>query len=106
MKINTEWNKGFAGRLRDARIAAGLSQTQAARLIEVSQAYISMAESGDRMIDAPIVARVCDVYHINPEWLLGLTDESDLPPELIAMTEKLAPSERHKLRTLLASMNR
>lgn len=104
MKVNTGWNKDFANRLRDARKAAGLSQTQAARLLEVSQAYISMAESGDRMIDAPVVARMCDIYAVSGDWMLGLTDETNLSAELISQTRKLPPADRYQLRKLLAMM--
>lgn len=105
MEINTQWNREFANRCHDARIAAGLSQAQAARLLRVSQPYVSMVESGDRMVDAPLVSKMCDVYAVSGDWLLGLKDESDLPPELIAQTQKLPPADRYKLRKLLAMMD-
>ena len=106
MKTDTGWNKAFAERLRDARIAAGLNQSQAARLAEVSQAYISMAESGDRMIDAPVLSRLCDIYDVNADWMLGLKTEDDLDPEWVSKIQQLSPGPRQKLRKLLSMIQR
>ena len=104
MKIDPQWIHDFAGRLRDARVAAGLSQSQAANLLELSQAFISLAESGQRMIEVPVAARMCDIYGISADWLLGLSDESNLSADLIEQTQKLPPADRYKLRKLLAMM--
>lgn len=101
MKTNTSWNEDFAKRLRDARIAAGLNQSQASRLLECSQSYISMMEAGNRMPEAPIISRMCDVYEVDANWLLGLTDESDLDPKWIEELRKLSPADRVKTRKLL-----
>lgn len=101
MKIDTGWNKDLATRLRDARIAAGLNQSQASRLLECSQSYVSMMESGDRIPDAPLIARVCDIYAVDGNWLLGLHDEEDLDPKWIEEIRKLSPADRVKMRKML-----
>lgn len=102
MKTNTSWNKDFSIRLREARIAAGLNQSQASRLLEISQAYVSMMESNYRLPDAPLVARLCEIYDVDANWLLGLSDESNLDPQWIEQLKKLSPADRVKTRKLLA----
>lgn len=92
----------LAMRLRDARVAAGLNQSQAARLLECSQSYVSMMESNNRMPDAPIIARCCDIYAVDANWLLGLTDESNIDPEWIEKIKALPPADRVKMRKMLA----
>lgn len=104
MKRNTRWNTDLAVRLRDARVAAGLTQCQAARLLECSQAFISMMESGDRMPDAPVIARCCDIYAVDGNWILGLTDESNIDPDWIEKIKALPPADRVKMRKMLAMM--
>ncbi|HEY9792113.1 MAG TPA: helix-turn-helix transcriptional regulator [Candidatus Obscuribacterales bacterium] len=103
MKTNTKWKYDFGKRMKDARIAAGLRQTQAARILECSQSYISIIESGSA--DPPsgeFIAQVCDAYAVDANWLVGLHDETDLDPAWIEQLKKLSPADRVKTAKLLS----
>lgn len=49
--IYSDEHRRLVGRLKKARIAVGLDQTETARLLGKTQSYISKIESGQRRID-------------------------------------------------------
>ena len=49
-------------RLRDARIAAGLTQVQAGQLLGRNQQHINRCEAGDRRIDALELLDFANIY--------------------------------------------
>jgi len=62
--------------LREARLSAGLTQTQAAELIGRPQSFVSKCESGERRIDVIELLDLCGVYKCDPcELLRRLDDE-------------------------------
>ena len=56
----------FLKRLRAARVAAGLTQVEAARRLRTTQAFISKSESGDRRVDAGEIVRFAKLYGCRP----------------------------------------
>lgn len=96
-------------RLRAAREAAGLSQGQVAKLMNMHRPTISEMEAGNRRITADELAKLADLYDTKLSWLLGDTPEraaSDDPKLQLAARElsKLKPDELDRLLTLIAAM--
>ena len=52
----------MAGRLRKARLAAGLTQTDAAAALGKPQSYISKVENVERRIDPVELRSLADLY--------------------------------------------
>ncbi|OFX14207.1 MAG: hypothetical protein A2Z18_07970 [Armatimonadetes bacterium RBG_16_58_9] len=60
----------FIRRLREARIQAGLTQQDAARLLARPQSYVSRCETGERRVDVIEVAEFAKVYGVDARQLL------------------------------------
>lgn len=58
-------------RLREARVAAGLTQTQVAARLGKPQSYVSKIELGERRIDPIELRRFAELYRRAVEWFLG-----------------------------------
>ena len=56
----------FADRIRQARIAAGLTQKQLSERTEISQPHISQLESGKTLPSADTIARIAKATGIEP----------------------------------------
>lgn len=96
-------------RLRAAREAAGLSQGQVARLMNMHRPTISEMEAGNRRISAEELAKLADLYDTKIAWLLGEAPERaehDDPKLQLAARElgKLAPDDLDRLLKLIAAL--
>ena len=99
----------IAERLREARKAAGLSQGQVAKLLQVHRPTISEIEAGNRRVSAEELVKFADTYDVTVSWLLGETAEQlevNDPRLQLAARElsKLKPDDLDRLLRLLASM--
>ena len=54
--------KAFLGRLRQARIAAGLTQAEVATRLGRPQSYVSKCESGERRVDVIELGGFARIY--------------------------------------------
>ena len=61
----------LAGRLREGRELAGLSQSQVAKLLGMHRPTISEIEAGRREVSASELPTFADIYGVSTEWLLG-----------------------------------
>ena len=52
----------FLQRLREARVAAGLTQVEVARKLRRHQSYVSKCESGERRLDPVELAALARLY--------------------------------------------
>lgn len=52
----------FLKRLREARLAAGLTQAQVAAKLQRPQSYVSKCESGERRVDVVELQRFAQLY--------------------------------------------
>jgi len=96
-------------RLRAAREAAGLSQGQVAKLMNMHRPTISEMEAGNRRISADEVAKLADLYDTKVAWLLGEAPERaahDDPKLQLAARElgKLNPDDLDRLLKLIAAL--
>ena len=99
------------GRLRLAREQAGLSQGQAAKLMNMHRPTVSEIEAGRRRVQAQEVTDFARHYHVSVRWLLG---EEGATEDMQEARVRLAARELSKLRAddldrvmkLLASLRR
>lgn len=61
----------FGQRLMQARKDAGLTQQEAARLLETSQSQITKYETQRLEPNIEMLGKLIDLYGINANWLLG-----------------------------------
>lgn len=101
---NDSTDADIGARLREAREAAGLSQGQAGRLLELTQEILSKIEKGERSVKATELIKFSDVYEASVDWILGSWSECDVPQEYIDMFEKLPPPDARKLIRAVAMM--
>ena len=99
----------LAERLREARKAAGLSQGQVAKVLQMHRPTVSEIEAGNRRVSAEELTRFAETYDVTVSWLLGETaDQLEMndPRLQLAARElsKLKPDDLDRLLRLLASM--
>ncbi|BFL41414.1 helix-turn-helix transcriptional regulator [Agathobaculum sp. NSJ-28] len=69
-------------RIKELRKIRSLTQDEIATYLNISQNTYSNYENDVRKIPLPILIKLSRFYHVNLEYLLGLTDYSEpLPPE-------------------------
>ncbi|MBQ8357592.1 MAG: helix-turn-helix transcriptional regulator [Clostridia bacterium] len=61
-------------RIRDLRVDADMSQTQLAKLLNMSQTGYSKYETGENDIPTGILIKLADLYDTGIDYLLGQTD--------------------------------
>lgn len=71
MKSGEELRKIISSRLLLARQQAGLSQAQAAKLLEFSRPTITEIEAGRRKVAVEELVAFSDIYDVSVEWLSG-----------------------------------
>ena len=99
----------IAGRLKEARKLAGLSQGHVAKMLGLHRPSVSEMEAGNRRVAADELAHLAEIYDVNVAWLLGETpdtlDPKDPRLELAARElNKLKPDDLNRLLRLLAAM--
>ena len=99
----------LASRLKEARKAAGLTQGNVAKILNLHRPTISEIESGNRRVTSEELKAFADIYDVTVSWLIGETEESlaiDDPRLQLAARElsKLKEDDLDRLLRLLASM--
>ena len=61
-------------RIRDMRVDADLSQTQLAKMLNMSQTGYSKYETGENDIPTSILIKLAEIYDTSIDYLLGQTD--------------------------------
>ena len=108
-KLDTAKRAQIAGRLREARKLAGLSQGQVAKMLGLHRPSVSEMEAANRRVSADEVAQLAEIYDVSVAWLLGEAPETldveDPRLELAARElAKLKPDDLESLLKLLAAM--
>ena len=65
---------GLGEKLSELRREVGLSQSQAASNLNVSQSLLSHYETGSREPKLEFISRACDYYGVSADFLLGRTE--------------------------------
>jgi transcriptional regulator with XRE-family HTH domain len=113
--MDMETGPGFAslaGRIRFARVNAGLNQIELASLCDVSPSLICVLESGRiKSLRHSTLIRMAKVLGRSPEWLaLGQGKEKPIPARLkfeqkfMAELRKLSAAEKKDVLRLVQSM--
>jgi transcriptional regulator with XRE-family HTH domain len=105
----TERTKLIASRIREARIAAGLSQGQVAQLMKLHRPTVTQIEAGMRKVGADEIQRLSEVFDVSPSYLLGTSPDKlaiDDPKIQLAARElkKLSPDALDQLLHALAML--
>ena len=61
-------------RIRELREDKGLSQTELAKILQMSQTGYSKYETGENDIPTTILIALSNYYHTSVDYILGLTD--------------------------------
>lgn len=64
------WNE----RLKNARLAMGISQQTVAEKLEIGRACYSHYEQGIREPSIDVLKRICDFFDVSADYLIGRTD--------------------------------
>ena len=104
-----ETRMAIAARLRMAREAAGLSQGQAAKLMEMHRPTVSEIEAGRRRLAADELARFAKTYGVSAAWVVGenaddADDVSDRVKLAARQLSSLKDEDLDKLMRLFRSM--
>ncbi|MBO4899209.1 MAG: helix-turn-helix transcriptional regulator [Lachnospiraceae bacterium] len=68
----------FGEKLKEIRIKKGLSQKDFASRIGVVGATVSAYENGKKYPSVDILIKICSVYDVSADYLLGLSDQMEL----------------------------
>lgn len=63
-------------RIKTLREQKKLSQREIARILNIYQQQYAMYEQGKTKIPTEIVIKICKLYNISADYILGLTDDT------------------------------
>src|SRR5262249_13358334 len=79
----------IATKLRMAREAAGLTQAQVAKMLQVHRPTISEIEAGRRRVPAAELTKLADIYGVSIEWITSeRTSQSDPTDDRIMLAAR------------------
>lgn len=61
----------FVGKLKQARLDAGLRQIDVAKKLKRTQSYVSRVEVGEQRLDVLELKRFADLYKKDVTWFIG-----------------------------------
>jgi transcriptional regulator with XRE-family HTH domain len=99
----------IAGRIRDSRVAAGLTQTHVAKMLGLHRPSVSEIEAGNRSVSAEELVRLATMFDVDVAWLggegAGSVDPHGNKLQLAARElQKLKPDDLERLLKIIASM--
>ena len=71
----------YSKRIRDLREDRDLTQQQIARVLRTSQGYYSKYELGKRALPIEHLIKLCEIYNVSADYILGFTDEPKRLPK-------------------------
>jgi transcriptional regulator with XRE-family HTH domain len=93
-------------RLRQAREAAGLSQGQVAKKLEMHRPTISEIEAGRRKVSTKELEQFSDLYGVTAEWLLNrMTSDGDTDARILMAARELSKMNKTDLDRLMNTLN-
>lgn len=85
-------------RLNEIREKHDLSQRKTAIKLGVSKSYYNYFESGERIIPLPRLNDFCNLFHVDFDYALGLTDYNVITKEIKVLDKKLVGSRIKEIR--------
>ena len=65
----------FMNRVAELRKEYGMKQLALAEALGVQQQTVSRYETGDRDLDTATIARLCEIFSVTADYLLGLSTQ-------------------------------
>lgn len=96
--VKQENSRSFGERIRQVR--GGKSLTEFAAGFGIHKNTLARYEKGDGVPDGAFLAKICEVYHINPVWILtgeGPVHPPDPEDAPLGTSEPVAPSDAEGL---------
>jgi transcriptional regulator with XRE-family HTH domain len=98
-------------RVREERLAAGLTQAEMARLARLTPGFIGYVERGERKASIETVGRICAALKITPGKLMGAGGPRATPADARArraarLLANLSAGDRVLVLRLLSSLSR
>ena len=75
--MNNEGRGTMYRRVRELREDQGLTQTQIAKMLGMSQTGYSKYETGENDIPTAILIKLAQFYGVSTDYLLGVTDKKE-----------------------------
>ena len=97
--VRTSDLPGVGTRLRQAREAAGLSQSQVATLMRLTRPAITEMENETRRVSAGELKALSKIYRVSLDWLAG--EEIDESRAIKMAARKLGGLKKKDLKTVL-----
>lgn len=96
-----DFSENFSSRLKELRLAAGLTQKQLAEELQLTKSVISYYELRERSPSPEIVFKLAEYFHVSADYLMGLSfeksiDISDLDSEDEKIVRSLVEHLRNK----------
>lgn len=86
--------KDIGVRIRKLRTAARMTQTELAQRLEVSPSAVGMYERGCRQPDSRMIVKLCEVFHISADCLLGMSRPTNEAVDVIKeMSDRIRRDE-------------
>ena len=76
-------------RLHEIREKHDLSQRKTAIILKISKSYYNYFESGERIIPLSRLNDFCNLFHVDFDYALGLTEHNIITKELKQLDKKL-----------------
>lgn len=83
-------DKELGNRIKQLRLQADLTQTQLAKLLNVSPALISAYELGDRKPSLEILVSLAATFRVSTDYLLGVKNQIPCSLDGLSMEEAQA----------------
>lgn len=81
-------NAAMAQRLRELRLARGLQQSEVARRLQISPAYLSLIEKGKRAIQLPLLFQALELYGVQMDAFMKSLGERHVDDGLARLLDE------------------
>ena len=96
----------IAERLKEARMLSGLSQENAAKILNIQRPAISEIESAKRKVSAEEIIQFSKLYKVSATWLLlKEQDDSEIDEEIRVAARELSRMNEDDRKRLLEILN-
>lgn len=98
----------IAERLKAARLQAGLSQGQVAKILNLQRPTVSEIEAGRRKVSTEELVQFADIYDVSISWLAAGTMDGESPNVELAARElsKLKQEDLDRVLKLLQTIRK
>ena len=85
-------------RLNEIREKHDISQRKTAIKLKISKSYYNYFESGERIIPLPRLNDFCNLFHVDFDYALGITDHNIITKEFKVLDKKIIGTRIKEIR--------